>query len=685
MKALVQRKTLFFFAIVFLSHSQAHAFLANLLNGTSIQRVTRCFSEMGTDFASVNNRIEALERECGEDNPTTGINVEACNRANSYRSSIVGQFTSCVSNLAAKEACEDDSGQWFAQTDGNALFEGFCRNCAAGTMTAVGNGGASLTCLCPPNSTNGQISPAQTIDACGLREENPGEECVDPGSFGSQAARDNYQACIARREAEDEERRQAEIERQRRENQTAARAEAERLARQDVDRQLQEFESSIKETCDTAIVSFRNNCGNLNLDGVGNPGDVSSSEAGSAEGCRRLYAAAVEAQEATSSEVESCRSNYLSLSDSCPPNTTLMTSTQSSTVRTGESEFGSEVVVTEERRVSESRPIGYDSDPLENAVGIFEGLDAQVRQTREALNRLNQDSQSCIAAFEQDADNAESTDWTGLAQTAVEAFGKAGSVEGSGSDDRFSSELGGSNARAATARGFRGSASSRASSGNSAVIDDGPSGFNGGGGDFDGSLSTGLNSEGANLLSNSQSGEQNQRFSGMMFPGAMGARAQGAGDNGLPATNANQDSDSKSSQKDFINSEKRNLVLGYKKVKKGGVDLTYHPKDLEKHGREDMLKLAKEAQDKFGEETPLLFKNGRFVRDYLEMKNRLAWQKYNLRQKNRLSGIFNTRREQEAKAFHQCAFFGECYTEARYNIFKLHHYKAIKLIGEQKN
>lgn len=64
------------------------------------------------------------------------------------------------------------------------------------------------------------------------------------------------------------------------------------------------------------------------------------------------------------------------------------------------------------------------------------------------------------------------------------------------------------------------------------------------------------------------------------------------------------------------------------------------------------------------------------------MKNRLAWQRHNMKQRNRLSGVFNSQKEKNAKSFHQCAVFGECYTEERYDIFKLHHFKAIKLIGE---
>jgi len=95
-----------------------------------------------------------------------------------------------------------------------------------------------------------------------------------------------------------------------------------------------------------------------------------------------------------------------------------------------------------------------------------------------------------------------------------------------------------------------------------------------------------------------------------------------------------------------------------------------------------MLAKLEEAKKKFGEDTPLLFKNGKFVRDYLEMKNRLAWQRNNLIQKNRMSGLFNSAKNQQAKSFHPCAEFGECYTEARYNIFKLHHFKALKHIGK---
>ena len=60
-----------------------------------------------------------------------------------------------------------------------------------------------------------------------------------------------------------------------------------------------------------------------------------------------------------------------------------------------------------------------------------------------------------------------------------------------------------------------------------------------------------------------------------------------------------------------------------------------------------MLKAAKEARKHLTKkDTPLLFRNGKFVIDYLEMKNSLSWKRYNQRMKNRMSGLFNSQKKE---------------------------------------
>jgi hypothetical protein len=291
-----------------------------------------------------------------------------------------------------------------------------------------------------------------------------------------------------------------------------------------------------------------------------------------------------------------------------------------------------------------------------------------------SVSTLSEEAQECIAAFEQDPDNGGGNSFAGLAQTAAQAFGKLDGAAGGGS---LNGEVG-RGGTAATSPGFQGSGSGFSGGASSALTDDGLAGFNGGGGDFDGSVGGGINPTGARRPAGASGANQGGMMGGMGMP--MGAGIGGRAGSGGAA--GSQSGSNGKGRRSFTKAEDRNLLLGYKKVKKGDQSVTYHPDDLKAIGKEQMLAKLEEAKKKFGEDTPLLFKNGKFMRDYLEMKNRLAWQKHNLKQKNRLSGIFNSEKEQQAKAFHQCALFGECYTEARYNIFKLHHYKAIKHIGQ---
>ena len=281
----------------------------------------------------------------------------------------------------------------------------------------------------------------------------------------------------------------------------------------------------------------------------------------------------------------------------------------------------------------------------------------------------------------------KTTNWSGLAQTAAQAFenlngfGLEASIDGGELDSSSNAP------NAASSPSFKqfnnNNGGLRESPYSRFNDEDGGGGFNGDG-DPEDSIRNSQRTHGNKNPRNqaSQAGLTAQRGHGGPSGangGGFGSRNNGGGVS--PSTNANQRGQAR---RRFASTKKRNLVLGYKRVKRGGSALTYHPTDLKKYGRDHVLTMARKAKKTFGEETPLLFENGEFIRDYLEMKNSLAWKKHNLRQRNRLSGIFKTKEEREKKAFHPCALVGECYTESRYNIFMLHHFAVIKFISDRE-
>ena len=284
-------------------------------------------------------------------------------------------------------------------------------------------------------------------------------------------------------------------------------------------------------------------------------------------------------------------------------------------------------------------------------------------------------------------DSRKTTNWSGLAQTAAQAFenlngfGLEASIDGGELDSSSNAP------NAASSPSFKqfnnNNGGLRESPYSRFNDEDGGGGFNGDG-DPEDSIRNPQRTHGNKNPRNqaSQAGLTAQRGHGGPSGangGGFGSRNNGGGVS--PSTNANQRGQAR---RRFASTKKRNLVLGYKRVKRGGSALTYHPTDLKKYGRDHVLTMARKAKKTFGEETPLLFENGEFIRDYLEMKNSLAWKKHNLRQRNRLSGIFKTKEEREKKAFHPCALVGECYTESRYNIFMLHHFAVIKFISDRE-
>ena len=526
-----------------------------------------------------------------------------------------------------------------------------CDTCAKGTeMHSWDFEPYDIWCQCPEGSSVQTINIGEPLSAC-EREETSGEVCDHlQNDFTGEKQESKYNECVQR---------------------NLNRGEAVKKANQ----ACLEAQNQIENSNCTSSLNV-----NVNMSDFTNSGN-------SMEACRSLSKTAQRIIKNTANEISRCSGIISKESSRCPSSVTVPSAKGTTSP------------------ISVSRFLSFNK--LANKARS--NLKKQHRIHKDASDSFKERADQCIAAFKKDPnpsldpypdsnpgqppdtqtsqDSRKTTNWSGLAQTAAQAFenlngfGLEASIDGGELDSSSNAP------NAASSPSFKqfnnNNGGLRESPYSRFNDEDGGGGFNGDGNPGD-SIRNSQRTHGNKNPRNqaSQAGLTAQRGHGGPSGangGGFGSRNNGGGVS--PSTNANQRGQAR---RRFASTKKRNLVLGYKRVKRGGSALTYHPTDLKKYGRDHVLTMARKAKKTFGEETPLLFENGEFIRDYLEMKNSLAWKKHNLRQRNRLSGIFKTKEEREKKAFHPCALVGECYTESRYNIFMLHHFAVIKFISDRE-
>ena len=616
-----------------------------------------------------NQYLDAREqaiRQCEAEVANSTL-VQSCTRADLVDANIASCIDECQRIRTMEVSCAENGGIVMETTNGIQ----YCERCPENTtpQTSQGVGGVSLICNCPAGSDRTVIGPHDEFSECGVNRTTTNCD-VHMNPITGELNTDAPFECTP------EGQRQTQVNQQRQENESAAQSQARQSAQDDLNAAIETARSSAISSCNSLVDSFVSQCSSVSAQAPPNE-NINSSSAASAEQCRSMQRSSESVISQVETQVQECLSSYSSLSGSCPESTGPLTGKGSATVSTGQDTLGSEVVATvSDVSATGSGAITENSSRIQEAESVVSNLNSLSSQVSREMNDIKQQADQCIAAFEEDPDNGgEANDWTGVAQTAVDAFSKLNSDAGF----TGSSELGGGGGGfAAASPGFTGTDNY---SSDSTFSRDTNAGFNGGGGNTD--FGVGKGDDPSSVRGNNGNAGSSNRggLAGMGMPIGAGVANSGAQNSGATPTNSNR-----GPRRSYASANERNLVLGYKKAKSGVAggsgSLTYHPDDLKKYGKDEILRQASEARDKFGKDTPLLFKNGRFVRDYLEMKNRLAWRRHNIRQRNRLSGVFNSQKEQEAKSFHQCAIFGECYTEERYDIFRLHHFRAIKLIGE---
>jgi hypothetical protein len=129
----------------------------------------------------------------------------------------------------------------------------------------------------------------------------------------------------------------------------------------------------------------------------------------------------------------------------------------------------------------------------------------------------------------------------------------------------------------------------------------------------------------------------------------------------------------------FKDSDQRNLLLGYKKIKNSnGQDLTIHPDDYKKFGKKRLSALAKKANTTlFKKGYPMIFDGHSFMPDFIEYKKTKTAKYYWNKMKDKFYRV--DKEKVKKNAFHPCVERYECYINSEYNIFRLHHLKYQKL------
>ena len=550
-----------------------------------------------------------------------------------------------------KSLCEDSYQKEVAQLDICYVTGGDCANeekrvkdnyascfnacvtCAAGTtLSSAASLIGHVFCRCPKGSSVSTINPGEPASACGRIQSGVKSCGTDPrlGGFSTPKSIADYDACV----------------------QGNAQAKADLAKKIEAARQ-----KSISE-CNTQTQSFINQCETLTAQA---PQNIDPTNAGSLNQCNSLKRLSKSVVSQVETQVKDCIDTHNNvLINFCP---------QKTEEQIGSASFGNKTI-----EVKGSGDISENEVQLSQAQRALSNLNTQSSQLNREMRDIKRQAEKCIAAFKQDPDNSKGgSSWLGLAETAAQAFGSLNEDTGGGatSDEFGRGGGGGSFSDAAVPTpGFQGSGGPGFIETPNNLNDDENVSFNGGGDP--------KNPEVPGPREQAPTGNPNNNPQGGGLGGG-GGRGFGNGSNGSGSGSSAKKQKKAGRRRNFSNSKDRNLLLGYKKVTRNGSALTFSSRDLKGYGRDYMIKAAKEARKNLRKkDTPLLFKNGRFVIDYLEMKESLAWKRHNQRMKNRMSGLFNSQKEQKAKEFHPCATFGECYSESRYNIFKLHHFKIIR-------
>lgn len=196
----------------------------------------------------------------------------------------------------------------------------------------------------------------------------------------------------------------------------------------------------------------------------------------------------------------------------------------------------------------------------------------------------------------------------GLAKSSGELGGSRGSSYGSGGSGSFNAPSG--------IQGGSGSLGASQSASNYSLNETSGTRYNGGG-----TVGTqGLPDLPVSREDQIRNSNNNQNFQNNNYPNSPNSPRMG-GMAGAPPSQSGSDNRDRGAR-NYANTQQRNLVGGYKNVKAGdgGGDLSIRPNDFRRYGSTVLKTKLNEARKKYGKDMPLIFRNGKFVLDFLAMK-----------------------------------------------------------------
>ncbi len=524
--------------------------------------------------------------------------------------------------------------------EGNQVgnLDGSCR-CADGYEYAPGR--SASVCIETPTCPAGTFMTGHIESVCQCENNihqtiavGAPNTCVANidvvGNCGSDPREDGFpnpvavQAFIDCTEAE----RQAEIDAQRLENQSVAANNAAVDAQNNLDTAIASEAATLAQSCNAAVQSFNSSCSSVRRIPQAN---TDTSGATTKERCESLSQTSKSGIESVKADISRCVAQFNSLSSKCPSNTSNLTGNGEATVSDRADELGNDVVATEASSKSGSGAVPGVSGMIAEASQVNSQLVAQGAQVEQELAKLEESSAQCIAALEDKPDNDPTANkFLNQAQSfAGSALSGSGSYKGG---SYGGSELGSSGSGYSTGKAFGETAKN---------VYDKLRGRDSGSLNPTGSLGdnmSGIADEAA--LGNGNGGQAYSPTGGPSGSASGGAKTTSAGNFGSSSSGKSKVGANSRKKRRGKTAKARNLAQGYKTMKAsdGGSSFSIKPSSFKKFGSKALKQKLAAARKLHGKDMPLIFRNGKFVLDFLAMKEARKFKARNVAMENRLKG-----------------------------------------------
>ena len=618
-------------------------------NDECVDLVNRIHNNAITKFEKYCTNQKVLDKEANEFDCNIG-------------DTIFKEYNTCIEFINKKNQCLSINFNWnpIESFTNQKPWVGKCESkCADGTdLRYLGGREQDYICMCPKGLLKKNILPGEAFEDCNSESSESIHNSEDTGGYGAKETIDSNPI------------------------------------KEKLEKQLEDEREKSIQTCNEKFETYQNRCSDVKVN-ILSTKTLPNSFFSNAESCTQLRNDSNISKNVVNNQHRNCTNLQRGLDSFCKTETGSLTE-------------GDVTVLSLE--------INQNKHTLDGSAAVLAQLKAKSTAASIDLDSVNQKAQNCIEAFTQDVDTSSpvassaKTFDPDLLNAGQNLFNSAASLSSGGSGELS----GGGSGRVSNSKGsntaFNSGELGGGGSGSNTSFSSSELGNGGGGGSnntstlagqdigfssdaFDtetdqSSLNKGSsqNNTQRNLssqaLSNAQRGaqQQNSRLSGLSG-GALGLGSSFGAGVGSQNTGGLKKNGKRQTTGSYESSDHRNLINGYKKTKKHlGRTLTYHPDDLKKHGREKLLKMAKEAEKRTKTGAPLVFDGVSFMPDFLEMQKSKKWKYYHDRMMKRFYKVDTEKVKKNA--FHPCVLKHECYSNEDYNIFRLHHLRYQKLVDQ---